>query len=785
MNNKKKLSLLVLSMLTVAGLAACGTSEASSAPSSSEAPSSETASSSSSVSSSSEAPAPAKYAVAFEGANVKAFGLPAESEAGTQITFTVVAAKGYILESVVADKATLAGDANDGYTFTMPEGTVKITAKAVKEDEQYAVAFTGNNLTAFGLPAKSLAGQTINFFVKANDGYTVKSVSIEGVTLNGSVSNGFSFVMPAKNVSVNAVAEAIPQGFEIEFEGSNAYAVDLPAQAKAGDTVNFRVAAASGFAIQEVSAEADDGALIKLNGSLADGYSFRMPDSKVKISATALGAFFKAAANTEKTDDTFVFKAQDENASKKYFSDFIKGFVADDKVTTGQNVYARAGSQVYVLVDNISIAEGVKILVNGKEATKENYDVKNADGTVKETYNAYKFEMPANDVNLTVAVEKEKQYTVKASTAEHYTARTYKLVDEEPIYTTKFYGGETVYVEFNLKLGYEDRFIFSGVSVTYDYYSSYNMKTTSANNMADTVEAGHVYKMKVSTFTNYATDITFQIDYKEAKYAGKEFVGEYSYVNIYGGTKGSYFNGKVTFDAAGSGKIGYNSVEIVDGSLDETAKKFSANNKGTTSKRDVYYDGDLLWTPDAAGTNYSDVDLAIKGVTTWSEIDYRTNTDFNMNSLAYVTIYRKGTDNLIGNFIRVDGHNFLNVEIEFANGSTEVKVGASFKVKKNGQVVYEYNCAPVSSCPLVGTWKSGSNTLTFADDNTGTFNNTYSTFNFTYTYNATTKVATLSSFGAWDGDNTATYKENNDTVVLDVDDEYYENHYYATFTRQA
>ena len=683
MNTKKKISVTLISLLSIIALASCnnGTNKESiSVPSST----------SNSTVSSSKVIEENNYTISFNGANSKAFGLPTKAKKGDKITFTVVPSKGYVLDSVTLSSGSLTGNAVDGFEFVMPETNVTVNAKVVAEDQQFSINYTGNHFSIFGLPEKSLKDKTINFFVNPDEGYSVKSVQIEGVTLNGSVSSGFNFVMPNKNITVNIVTESVSQGLEITFEGNNAYAINLKTNAFEGERVSFRVASASGYQIEDVTVETSSGEPVELFGNLEEGYNFVMPNSAVKVKASALGAYFYASTSSERNENSFVFQSKSAGASAKYYPDFIKGFVVNGKLTSGQSVYARAGETVYTLVDLITIATDVKVQYNGKEATKVEYEYTDISGK-KYTYNAYKFVMPGQNVDLKVTAGAEATFTVKPSSATYYNAKVYKLVEEEPIYTSKFQAGETAYVEFSLKPGYSEQYIFDAVRFKYNYYSGYDLTPNETSVMTSKVD-DHTYKYEISKFTNYTGDLIMDVIYKETIYAGKEFVGSFKAGNWYGTSKPTYFpsDGQITFNGAGDGKIGSNTVTIVPNSLNETTKSFTAKNTIGGSTRVVYYDNNLMWTPCDAGNNWADVYISIRGISSFSEMMVEYNSDYSMNKLAFIT-FKKGDGTVIGNFLRCDAVNYLNVDIELINGSTSVTNDSSFKIKKNGVVLATHN----------------------------------------------------------------------------------------------
>lgn len=82
-----------------------------------------------------------------------------------------------------------------------------------------------------------------------------------------------------------------------------------------------------------------------------------------------------------------------------------------------------------------------------------------------------------------------------------------------------------------------------------------------------------------------------------------------------------------------------------------------------------------------------------------------------------------------------------------------------------------------------GTWKYSDFVLTFDGKGNGTFNNGSE---MTFTYTVSGNIATISSFGAFDGDsNKATLSDDGSSLALAISDSFNETALSAKFTKQA
>ena len=497
----------------------------------------------------------------------------------------------------------------------------------------------------------------------------------------------------------------------ITFEGHDyAFASGLAEKADAGETITFKVLALSGYEIVDVSAKDASGSTVTLTGDVNTQFSFVMPTSEVTISATAQGAYFHIGFED---DAKVVITPKYYEAGAKTVKNFVAGFIVDnnDKIQSGDYVYARAGQEVSIIANTVWFADNLSITVNGKEATKENYIVYNepteegAEATVKYTYNAYKFVMPNGDVKIDVSAT-EKAATVVPEENDKLQAKVYKIVDEEKIYTNSFFAGEKAYVDVTVKDEYKDNWVIGSCNYSFKSVTGYDITEKDCSYTATEVTAKATYSCSISSYTNYVTDIVFSFKLQELKYTGKDFLGSYYGKEFYGSgsTNNPYSSSTKTMsiDAAGNVKIGSTSLTIDDSKFDETNKTFGTlKSDGKTSERTVHYDDKLAWTPYYSNDSSEETDIYvyIKDVTSWNNITINRNSDVSMktSALAFVEFVDSTTSEVIGNFMKVNGSIYLNVTAKNSEGTVlttaDVSSSVAFDVYKGDTLVTSHAAA--------------------------------------------------------------------------------------------
>ncbi|HEX3037642.1 MAG TPA: discoidin domain-containing protein [Oscillospiraceae bacterium] len=125
----------------------------------------------------------------------------ASAAAGEVVTLAVKPNNGYALDTVKLNGVTLQA-VNGTYSFVMPDGEVTVTTafKVLKYNIKAAAAANGSVTPD---KASAAAGEKVALTVKADTGYAVDTVKVNGTSVTP-VNNVYSFVMPAADAEITA-----------------------------------------------------------------------------------------------------------------------------------------------------------------------------------------------------------------------------------------------------------------------------------------------------------------------------------------------------------------------------------------------------------------------------------------------------------------------------------------------------------------------------------------------------------------------------------------------------
>lgn len=120
---------------------------------------------------------------------------------GEVVTLAVKPDNGYTLDTIKMNGTALEA-VNGTYSFVMPEGEATLTAafKALKYNVKATAAANGSVTPD---KASAAAGEKVTLTVKADTGYAVDTVKVNGTSVT-QVNSVYSFVMPAANAEVTA-----------------------------------------------------------------------------------------------------------------------------------------------------------------------------------------------------------------------------------------------------------------------------------------------------------------------------------------------------------------------------------------------------------------------------------------------------------------------------------------------------------------------------------------------------------------------------------------------------
>ena len=281
---------------------------------------------------------------------------------------------GYVRGTVTA-LPTAADITREGYLFKgwyetadfSGSPVTAITATDTGDKTFYAKWAEAYTVTAYGLygvvmgiipgeafTAKYAAGDTVGFQIGKRDGYTLRSLRLEGIsedaltwTAEGEENEqrGIKFTMPAESVTVtvnwrsNRSSSSSGSSYAVSAPSAkNGDVTVSPKNASKGDRVTVTVKPDSGYEVGSVTVLDSKGNELKLTDKGDGKYTFTMPGSKVTV--TAEFAEIKAASTfADVPADAYYAKAVEWAVKKGITNGKANGlFGSNDPCTRGQIV---------------------------------------------------------------------------------------------------------------------------------------------------------------------------------------------------------------------------------------------------------------------------------------------------------------------------------------------------------------------------------------------------------------------------------------------------------------
>ncbi|WP_026528314.1 InlB B-repeat-containing protein [Butyrivibrio sp. VCD2006] len=492
------------------------------------------------------------------------------AEKGDKITITATPNKGYKLGSVTAKTSddTVSVTTKDNIaTFKMPAADVKVSATFKKKSYSITIASVENGSVKAHTSSATM-GEKITVTTTPESGYvtdkvTVKDEDGKDVTVKES-ENGYSFTMPAGNVTVTATFKKI--SYSVTASSSENGSIETTSTATKGDTVTITTIPDSGYETDKVTVKDVDGNSVSVSGS-ENSYSFTMPVGNVTVSATfkkknysitvssASGGSASASANTATKGETVTVtttaesgyeidkvtvKNEDGSAVSVSGSEDSYSFTMPAGNVTITATFKKISYSVTVASSENGSAESDKTsatkgdTVSITVAPESGYEtdkvtVKDVDGnsvSVSGSENSYSFTMPAGNVTVT-ATFKKANYSVTVSSASNGSAESDKTTankgDTVSITTTPTSGYETDKVTVKdadgnavAVSGSEDSYSFtmpaSNVTVSAAFKKrSYSITISSADGGSASASADDATKGETVTITTtpdsgYETD---------------------------------------------------------------------------------------------------------------------------------------------------------------------------------------------------------------------------------------------------------------------------------------
>lgn len=180
-------------------------------------------------------------------------------------------------------------------TFVMPGKDITIFASA-KENPKYtiSVARGDNGITSVSGGGSFYAGTSVTVSCQVATGYVFNGWNSSNTNLlKGSISQSYSFKMPAGNVTLTARAKSNQYSLSLS-RGTGIQSVSGGGKYIAGSSVTVSCTPSKGYEFKEWISSSS-----KLKGSLAQSYTFSMPEANVALTAKAVKIQYMMAAQKD------------------------------------------------------------------------------------------------------------------------------------------------------------------------------------------------------------------------------------------------------------------------------------------------------------------------------------------------------------------------------------------------------------------------------------------------------------------------------------------------------
>ena len=215
----------------------------------------------------------------------------AKATYGQSVTLTITPATGYKVDSITYSGTT---QQNPGQkvTFTMPADKVSVTYVCSKIP--YAISLPSSLPTGISSMSASVDsigattaryGDVVTVSVVPIAGYQVTSLTWDGMSATYVSDTEYIFTMPAREVSVAAVAEKVNYPVTVVQIPGNTISSSVTT-AQLGDSVTLTVALQTGYQLATLAYNDGSDHPILITDPLATSYSFSMPAAGVTVSYT-------------------------------------------------------------------------------------------------------------------------------------------------------------------------------------------------------------------------------------------------------------------------------------------------------------------------------------------------------------------------------------------------------------------------------------------------------------------------------------------------------------------
>lgn len=299
---------------------------------------------------------------------------------GDTVTVTVKPADGYELDKLTVndgDVETTKGE--DGtYTFEMPAEDVTVSATFKEITYKVTVDTTTNGKVTLSSES-AVKDEEVTVTVKPDAGYELDTLTVtdkdgKDVTTT-KTTDGCKFNMPEGGATVKATfkkSETPTYTVTVSEEDKNGTVEVTPENAPAGDTVAVKVTPAEGYELDTLTVTDEKGNEIETTVT-SDGYSFKMPEGKVTVTAAFKekkaedsGSSGSGSTTTPTTPSTEEFP--DEESGVVATAD--EGVVPDGAELTVTPVADETDGTKVTLDICFKDGKGVEVQPNGKVTVK-------------------------------------------------------------------------------------------------------------------------------------------------------------------------------------------------------------------------------------------------------------------------------------------------------------------------------------------------------------------------------------------------------------------------------
>lgn len=214
--------------------------------------------------------------------NATVNGLSASYKPGETVQFTVTAAVGYRVVSVTANGELLTAEGGT-YSYALAEGAETLDIVIVTEEIIIVPEIRAENATVGGISQQGYKiGETVEFTVTAESGYSVVKVTVNGEEVTATAGK-YSFLVSENTSQIAIVVETAEILIVPQVQAQNAAVNGLKENYKIGETLAFTVSVDDGYKLVGVMV---NGSTVAADGAGNYSYEITADVSAINIVVT-------------------------------------------------------------------------------------------------------------------------------------------------------------------------------------------------------------------------------------------------------------------------------------------------------------------------------------------------------------------------------------------------------------------------------------------------------------------------------------------------------------------